>query len=80
MSQTISKDEDVLTCVHVLNRTAKYEYIPEQPKTGGVESFTCSTCLDNAPSTKHLRVVCKDCFVNTCIEHNIMTKLRGLFR
>ncbi len=65
-------DSMVLTCKHVIEGNAKYEYVPENKKLGATESFTCSDCLDlNAieqnETMKFLIVVHKDCFISNRI-------------
>lgn len=59
----------VFTCVHVLDKERKYEYVPDDEETGSTESFTCSECLD-LKATKgfkkampFLRLVHRSCFV-----------------
>jgi hypothetical protein len=63
-------DNSVLTCVHVLSNKAKYEYIKEGQEKNACESFTCSNCLDlneydPDQAMKSMRVVCRECFVNS---------------
>jgi len=64
----LTLDNSVLTCIHVLNRSEKYEYIEQTSEA--VESFTCSDCLDfterdNEGVMKFLRLVCRKCFIES---------------
>lgn len=58
-------DEYVLTCTHVMNG-ARYEYVEKTDKDG-VESFTCSECLEKCDidenDIEELRCIHQNCFV-----------------
>lgn len=79
MTKLSKEDEEairnsVFTCVHVLNKDRKYEYVSADEETGAEESFTCSECLD-LKATKgfkkampFLRLVHRSCFVEARIK------------
>lgn len=80
-SEKLTIDNSVLTCIHVLNNTEKYEYVPqgykENPddKEEATESFICSKCMDqNAIDRegvmKNLRCVCKECFLEARVKNH----------
>ena len=69
-------DNTALTCIHVLKKQRKYEYVTENKTKNATESFTCSECLDlnstnPKKAEKYLRVVCKDCFVDNRITREV---------
>ncbi|MDX1371939.1 MAG: hypothetical protein R3321_05685, partial [Nitrososphaeraceae archaeon] len=64
----LTLENSVLTCLHVVNKERKYEYIEQSD--GCVESFTCSGCLDMLEENpeeakKYLMCVCRKCFVES---------------
>ena len=71
--------DSALTCIHVVKKERKYEYVPEDKKTGACESFTCSECLDlnvqnPEKAMKYLQLVHKDCFIDARLQLKVKMK------
>jgi len=71
--EQLTLENSVLTCIHVMNNTEKYEYVPEDSKA--TESFTCSKCLDltsedSKAVMKFLLCVCRKCFLESRVRNS----------